>query len=117
MKRILSCLLLGTICFFQTACKKELESIINCTGEGLLMSVNHAADAGSAKLIHFEAQYSGSHTLESVSWEFGDGTTGTGAKVDHTYAAAGTYQVKAKIKIKSGKSTCESDPVRSVVVN
>lgn len=100
----------------QPACKKTLESIVNCTGEGLLMSVHHTEDASSPKLIHFEGKYTGSHTLESVTWNFGDGSTGTGPNVDHTYAASGTYLVTAKIKIASGKSTCESDPTRSVVI-
>lgn len=112
----MSCLILGAICLFQPGCKKTLESIVNCTGEGLLMSVHHTEDASSPKLIHFEAKYSGSHTLESVTWNFGDGSTGTGPSVDHTYAASGTYLVTAKIKIASGKSTCESDPTRSVVI-
>lgn len=116
MRKLLSSLALASICFLQPACKKALESIVDCTGEGLLMSVHHTEDASSTKLIHFEAKYSGSHTLDTVSWDFGDGSTRTGTKVDHTYAASGTYQVKAKIKVKNGKSNCESDPVRSVVV-
>jgi PKD repeat protein len=30
-------------------------------------------------------------TVTSYAWDFGDGTTGTGARPSHTYAAAGTY--------------------------
>jgi PKD repeat protein len=30
-------------------------------------------------------------TITSYAWNFGDGATGTGATVNHTYAAAGTF--------------------------
>lgn len=117
MRKLLFRSLLVSICIFNVSCKKTLESIVNCTGEGLLMSVHHTVDGSSPKLVHFEGRYSGSHNLDSVTWDFGDGQTGTGKTVDHTYAASGTYTVKAKIKITNGKSTCESDPTRSVVIN
>lgn len=29
----------------------------------------------------------------TINWDFGDGTTGTGTQVDHTYSQAGTYNV------------------------
>jgi hypothetical protein len=32
-------------------------------------------------------------TIAAYSWDFGDGATASGATADHTYAAAGTYQV------------------------
>ncbi len=32
-------------------------------------------------------------TIASYAWDFGDGSADTGAKVDHTYAAAGSYVV------------------------
>lgn len=119
MKKLLFSFFLISICFSHISCKKTLESIINCTGEGLLMSIHSNIDGASPKLVHFEAKYSGSHSIESVSWEFGDGNTSTSKNltVDHAYAASGTYNVKAKIKIVNGKSTCESDPAKSVVIN
>ncbi|WP_068920838.1 LamG-like jellyroll fold domain-containing protein [Planobispora rosea] len=36
-------------------------------------------------------------TVESYAWEFGDGTTGTGATATHTYPAAGDYTVKITV--------------------
>lgn len=35
--------------------------------------------------------------IESYAWEFGDGSTGTGATVNHRYSEAGTYVVKLTV--------------------
>ncbi|HEV3474308.1 MAG TPA: M28 family peptidase [Actinomycetota bacterium] len=35
--------------------------------------------------------------LSEFTWDFGDGSTGTGAAPQHTYAAAGTYTVKLTV--------------------
>ncbi|MGH8020684.1 MAG: PKD domain-containing protein [Opitutaceae bacterium] len=34
---------------------------------------------------------------DTVSWDFGDGTTGAGASIEHEYSAAGTYLVQLTI--------------------
>jgi PKD repeat protein len=36
-------------------------------------------------------------TITSYAWDFGDGETGTGANVSHTFAAPGTYQVSLEV--------------------
>lgn len=36
-------------------------------------------------------------TLSSYAWQFGDGATGTGVAVNHTYPAAGAYVVTLKV--------------------
>ncbi len=40
--------------------------------------------------------------VKSYAWDFGDGTTGTGAKPSHTYAAAGTYTAKLTVTDNAG---------------
>ena len=36
-------------------------------------------------------------SIASFAWNFGDGTTGTGATTSHTYTAAGSYQAKLTV--------------------
>ena len=45
-------------------------------------------------VVNFTSQSSGTPTL-TTAWTFGDGGTGTGAAVTHSYTTAGTYSVKA----------------------
>ena len=47
------------------------------------------------------------------SWQFGDGTTGSGATASHTYAAAGTYSVLLQVKDARGDA---NETAQSVVV-
>ncbi|MGY1601003.1 PKD domain-containing protein [Geodermatophilus sp. SYSU D00815] len=41
-------------------------------------------------------------TIASYAWDFGNGQTGTGRTASHTYAAAGTYQVKLTVTDDAG---------------
>lgn len=119
MKKLLFVLVLAAGCMTYVSCKKTVESAIDCTGQGLLMSIHYHVDGSSSKLVHFEAGYAGSYTVESVSWDFGDSKTATGKNLtlDHTYTASGTYTVKVKIKIVKDKSSCEIEQTKSVVIN
>jgi PKD repeat protein len=49
--------------------------------------------------------------LASHAWSFGDGTTGTGATADHTYAAPGVYQVTLTVTDGEGASDVASEDV------
>jgi PKD repeat protein len=45
--------------------------------------------------------------LASYRWDFGDGSTGDGAKVDHVFAESGTYRVTLTVT-DDAASTCSS---------
>lgn len=116
---IAAILLLGFSCS-----KSDIDKGIDCVGESIFEKVTHTADATNTKKIDFKVEYSGTKTLKSVKWTFGDGTpaetvaaTGTTASISHVYSAAGTYTIKADITIQNGSGTCTSSPTKSVTVN
>ncbi|WP_426625424.1 PKD domain-containing protein [Leifsonia sp. McL0607] len=55
-------------------------------------------------------------TVASWAWGFGDGSTGTGSTVSHTYATAGTYQVTLTVTDDKGAQTSVTNPI-TVVAN
>ena len=42
--------------------------------------------------------------IVSYHWDFGDGTTGTGKNIEHTYSSAGTYNVTLTITDEFGNT-------------
>jgi PKD repeat protein len=50
-------------------------------------------------------------TITLYSWEFGDGDTGTGASVGHTYGSGGTYDVTLTVTDDGGLSDSDTRPV------
>jgi gliding motility-associated-like protein len=55
----------------------DITSVADCPGSQITFGIN------------------GTLLAESVTWDFGDGSTGTGLSATHTYAASGTYTVRA----------------------
>ncbi|MFT3888303.1 MAG: PKD domain-containing protein [Arachnia sp.] len=53
----------------------------------------------------------------TYGWEFGDGSTGTGAQVEHTFAAAGTYQVTLTVTDARGATASKTQAVSVAVPN
>ncbi|KPJ63588.1 hypothetical protein AMK68_03620, partial [candidate division KD3-62 bacterium DG_56] len=59
--------------------------------------------AASGETISFDSQATDPDgTVASVSWDFGDGETGTGLTTSHAYASPGTYAVSAIVTDNEG---------------
>lgn len=115
MKRIFAVVI---IAFLSISCSKhDDEEIVDCFGESILIQLKHSVDGADSKKINYPIEYAGTKTITSVKWTFGDGTTGEGMNVSHTYAAAGTFEVKADVTTKEGSSACTSSPKKSITVN
>lgn len=50
----------------------------------------------------------------SITWNFGDGTSGTGYSVSHLYAQSGVYNVCIRVVV---NNTCIRDTCKTIVVN
>src|SRR5437016_8628233 len=50
-----------------------------------------------ASSITFTANTEGGSPPYSYNWYFGDGSTGSGAVIDHTYSSAGQYNVSLTV--------------------
>ncbi|MEL1255646.1 PKD domain-containing protein [Flavobacterium sp. DGU38] len=119
MRKKITVLFVVVLSVFSFSCGDDLEKALDCTGENLLVQLESTADASNVKKIDYEIDYSGSYTVKSVKWTFGDGSVQTvnGTTVSHTYTAAGTFLVKADVTLKSGGSSCTSTHSKSVTVN
>jgi hypothetical protein len=58
--------------------------------------------------VKFHASYTADPCLENVeyTWDFGDGTTGSGMDIDHAFASAGTHEVCLTVTAVNGSEPC-----------
>ncbi|MFT4216806.1 MAG: PKD domain-containing protein [Micropruina sp.] len=77
-----------------------------------------AAFTSSASFLEVSFDGTGSTdadgTIAGYAWDFGDGSTGTGASPEHSYAAAGSYTVKLTVTDDDG---AEDSVTKSITVN
>lgn len=80
----------------------------DANGDGVGLPPQAAFDVNcSSTTCEFDASGSTAPggTITGYAWDFGDGTTGTGASPTHTFAASGTYQVQLTVTASSGTAT------------
>jgi len=115
-----SYLVIALLLFANVSCKKSLDNAVGCFGESLLMNITHTASPGNPKEISLAISYSGSFEVQSVVWEYGDGSTQTipgNTPAVHIYTAGGAYTIKAKVSIKKAGSSCLIEPTKGITVN
>ena len=61
--------------------------------------------------VQFTATVTGGFEPNTVTWTFGDGTTGSGTSVSHTYQSAGTFTVTGVVTDARGRSASNSAAV------
>lgn len=107
------------ILFLNLCCSKsDQDHIADCLGDSTFTQLRHNADAVDPSRVDFSITYTGSRTLSSVKWDFGDGQTGQGASVSHLYSRGGTYEVKADVQTTDASSyKCGHGIKKSITVN
>ena len=72
------------------------------------------ATVGEAVILDASCtQTSGGATITAFNWDFGDGNTGTGEQVEHTYEQPGDFEVTLSVEHNAGAPVTLMTPVRA----
>jgi PKD repeat protein len=72
---------------------------------------------GQTVSLNGQRSYDVDGKITSYEWDLDDGTTATGAKVDHGYAAPGTYNATLTVQDDAGVANSQSSDSAQIVVN
>ncbi len=105
----------------------DSKTATNKASDQLIVTVNHlpVADAGpdfiavSEQELTFDASKSidPDGQISEYSWDFGDGSTGTGVKTRHTYSKPGKYNALLTVRDNSGHKDALAYDEVSVFIN
>ncbi|SFQ47699.1 PKD domain-containing protein [Parafilimonas terrae] len=98
-----------------TSCSRDNENI-DCIKEQILVKIEHTRHADNKNAIDFSINYTGSKTITSVNWNFGDGTSlsGDSISVTHIYADTGLFITKASVNVVEDGASCTLTPDKKV---
>jgi Tol biopolymer transport system component len=65
----------------------------------------YAAQSGQVVQLNATGSFDPNGTIVSYSWNFGDGTSGTGAIVNHQYSVPGDYSVSVSVADNNGNAS------------
>ncbi|MHB8632722.1 MAG: thrombospondin type 3 repeat-containing protein [Thermoplasmatota archaeon] len=85
--------------------------------KGVPVPAFHATPATlcqSPATLYADASVHAQAPIVSWSWDFGDGQTGTGPQVAHTYAKSGYYQVRLDIRDANGTTAFVKNTVKTM---
>ena len=82
--------------------------LIDNTAPLVALTVPAITDEGAATTLAAVATDDGVNDVLTVTWDFGDGTTGTGGSVDHAWKQDGTYTVTVTVDDGDGGQVIDS---------
>lgn len=82
-----------------------------------ILEVERKTCAGTAISFDASRSFDPDGSLESYHWDFGDGQTGEGMNITHSYATPGTYHAKLTVTDQSGSVCAATGDIVDVFVN
>ena len=96
----------------QTATSQQTLTVVNPSPPPLTATFTYNPSSPVVgQTVMFSASASGGTSPYTYIWSFGDGTTGTGSSLTHTYSVAGSYNVTLTTTDSSGQSVTSSKTV------
>ncbi len=90
----------------------DFETITVEEPEPIARAVPSATRVDAGESVDFEAEdVSGEYSIDSLTWDLGDGTTATGWSATHSYDGPGEYTVTLTATAESGCTTSHSETI------
>lgn len=91
-----------------TACGSDSDGESKPSNQAPVARVSVSPGSGPAPLevtVSGEASSDSDGTIASYAWTFGDGTSASGARAEHSYAAVGEYEVRLTVTDDKGATS------------